>query len=97
MRPDAPVSVPVTTSANGPPEPAHPQSAAVLARLRQPTHDPAWVRVTLILMAVGIITVLIVIPVANVFVEAFRRGVTAYVDALWKNPETRHAILLTLV
>jgi sulfate transport system permease protein len=39
---------------------------------------------------------LIVIPVANVFYEALRRGIGGYFQAIWGNADTRHAIGLTL-
>jgi sulfate transport system permease protein len=63
---------------------------------RRPTQDPAWVRVTLTLAALGAIGLLIVVPVVNVFYEALRAGLAAYFEALWGNPDTRHAIGLTL-
>jgi sulfate transport system permease protein len=63
---------------------------------RRPTSDPLAVRVGLTLAAVAVITVLIVVPVVNVFYEALRRGVGAYVEAIWSNADTRQAIGLTL-
>ncbi len=74
----------------------HPTPPPVLERLRRPTQDPVSVRVTLTLLAVGTIGVLIVVPVVNVFYEALSRGVFAYFQALAANPDTRHAIGLTL-
>src|SRR5579871_3132624 len=58
--------------------------------------DPLWVRLTLISAALLVLTVLIVVPVANVFYQAFGDGAEAYWDNLVGNPETRHSILLTL-
>jgi sulfate transport system permease protein len=63
---------------------------------RRPLHDPPWVRWTLTAVAVGVLTVLIVIPVVNVFVQALAGGLTAYWDNLVADRDTRHAILLTL-
>jgi sulfate/thiosulfate transport system permease protein len=60
------------------------------------TSDPLAVRVGLTLAAVAVIGVLIVVPVANVFYEALRRGIGAYFQAIWGNADTRHAIGLTL-
>jgi sulfate transport system permease protein len=54
------------------------------------------VRVGLTVAAVVVIGVLIVVPVANVFYEALRRGFGAYVEAIGGNPDTRQAIGLTL-
>jgi sulfate/thiosulfate transport system permease protein len=58
--------------------------------------DPAWVRWSLTLAAVAVVGVLIVIPVAQVFVGALADGLGAYWDNLFADPDTRHSILLTL-
>jgi sulfate transport system permease protein len=63
---------------------------------RRPTQDPAVVRIALTIAAVGVIGLLIVLPLANVFFEAFRKGLGGYVQALVGNADTRHAIFLTL-
>jgi sulfate transport system permease protein len=70
--------------------------STITALTQRPTRDPAWVRVTLTLLAVSVIGLLIVVPLANVFYEALRPGVAAYFRALWGNADTRHAIALTL-
>lgn len=59
--------------------------------------DPAWVRWSLILLAVGSLTLLIVVPVVNVFYQALAPGLRAYVNNLIGDPDTLHAIGLTLV
>src|SRR4051794_5426451 len=64
--------------------------------LRRPLHDPPWVRWLLTLLAVGVLTVLIVIPVASVFYQALAAGLGTYWDNLVADRDTRHAILLTL-
>jgi sulfate transport system permease protein len=58
--------------------------------------DPAWVKYTLIGLAFAVIGVLIVIPVANVFYQAFKGGAGVYWKNLVADPDTRHSILLTL-
>jgi sulfate transport system permease protein len=58
--------------------------------------DPLWVRVTLTAAALLVLTVLIVVPVVNVFVQAFGKGIGAYVRAIVGNPHSLHAIGLTL-
>ncbi|HEV8001442.1 MAG TPA: sulfate ABC transporter permease subunit CysW [Planctomycetaceae bacterium] len=63
-------------------------------RFRQ---DPALVRIALILLGLAIVTVLIVIPVANVFYQALSHGFGTYWRNLVDDPDTRHAILLTLI
>ncbi len=69
-----------------------------LQRARQPRarQDPAWVRWTLTLLAVGVLTVLVVVPVVNVFYQALAGGLRVYWDNLVADHDTRHAILLTL-
>src|SRR5437762_6719215 len=61
-----------------------------------PNHDPAFVRWSLTLLAVGLIGVLIIVPVANVFAQAFANGPAAYWTNLVGSSETLHAIRLTL-
>ena len=64
---------------------------------RRVASDPAWVRSGLILGAVGLLGLLVVLPVVNVFVSAFADGVGAYWRHIAGDHDTRHAILLTLV
>ena len=54
-------------------------------------------RVTLTLVAVGLLTLLVVVPVASVFYEALRGGWAAYWHHLTADPDTRHAVRLTLL
>ena len=58
--------------------------------------DPWLVRWGLILAAVGVVGVLVLVPVINVFYEALARGAGTYIQNLLSDPDTRHAILLTL-
>lgn len=58
--------------------------------------DPWLVRWGLTLAAVGVITILIIVPVVHVFAQALARGVKVYWENLIADPNTRHAILLTL-
>lgn len=60
------------------------------------TTEPLWLRALLIALAFGIIGVMIVIPMAYVFVQAFADGTSGFVRNLWQDPDTRHAIWLTL-
>jgi sulfate transport system permease protein len=66
------------------------------ARVRRALEDPAWVRWSLIGAAVFVVGLLIVVPVAQVFVAAFAGGVSVYWTNLVGDPDTRHSILLTL-
>lgn len=58
--------------------------------------DPALLRRALIAIAVGYLALLVVVPLANVFAQALASGLAAYVRALLRDPDTRHAIVLTL-
>jgi sulfate transport system permease protein len=58
--------------------------------------DPPWVRRSLIAVALFVMTVLVVVPLVNVFVEAFAGGVVAYWRNLVADPDTLHSIWLTL-
>jgi len=59
--------------------------------------DPLWVRILLTLVATGTLTLLIVVPLASVFYQALAPGLGAYIDNLFGDPDTRHAIYLTLL
>lgn len=61
-----------------------------------PRQDHWLVRWLLTLAALAIVGLLIVVPVVHVFSSAFANGLTAYLEHLWHDPDTRHAILLTL-
>ena len=59
--------------------------------------DPTWVRWTLVSIAIAIMTFLVVIPLMDVFVEAFAAGPAAYWRNLVKDADTLHSIWLTLM
>ncbi len=63
---------------------------------RRLTTDPPLVRWALTLLALGVLGFLIIVPVVHVFAQAFSNGIGAYFAALLQDPDTRHAILLTL-
>jgi sulfate transport system permease protein len=65
--------------------------------LRTPrAKDPAWVRFGLTGLALAFLTVLVIVPVVSVFYEALSEGVGTYWRNLTGDPDTRHAVLLTL-
>jgi sulfate transport system permease protein len=64
--------------------------------LKSHLHDPPWVRWLLTSAAVAVLTVLVLVPVVNVFWQALSRGFGVYWDNLFADRDTRHAILLTL-
>jgi sulfate transport system permease protein len=63
---------------------------------RTALQDPWFVRWGLIIAAVGIVGVLVIVPVINVFYEALAWGAGTYIQNLLADADTRHAILLTL-
>ena len=60
------------------------------------TTEPTWVRVSLITLALTFMLLFLVLPLATVFVEALRKGVYVYIDAL-KEPDAWSAIRLTFI
>jgi sulfate transport system permease protein len=67
------------------------------ARSHIARRDPAIVRWSLILFAVGSLTLLIVVPVVSVFYHALSPGLGTYFKNLFANRETLNSILLTLL
>ncbi len=63
---------------------------------RGPPTEPLWVQRFLIGAAVLVLVVLIVVPVLNIFAYALQDGVAAYFKHLTGDPDTWHAIKLTL-
>jgi sulfate transport system permease protein len=59
--------------------------------------DPWYVRYTLITLTLLIVGVLVAVPLASVFTQAFGSGFAAYWRFLTDDPDTRHAIFLTLM
>ena len=59
--------------------------------------DPPAVRAALIAGALLVMGFLVLVPLVNVFVEAFRGGVGAYWTNLVEDPDTLHSIKLTLM
>lgn len=60
------------------------------------TADKAWVKWTLITLAVGFMAIMLVVPLVAVFYEALKGGWNAYISAL-SDPDALHAIKLTLI
>ncbi len=68
----------------------------VIRRAQAGTTESAWVRWTLIGIALAFMFLFLVLPLAAVATEALRKGVGAYLDAL-KEPDAWSAIRLTLI
>jgi sulfate/thiosulfate transport system permease protein len=75
------------------PEPSRSAPAPAPRRVHE---DPAWVRWSLITLAVSIFGVLVVIPLADVFYQSLAGGLGIYWRNLASDSDTRQAILLTL-
>jgi len=60
------------------------------------THEPAWARWTLTAVALVFLAFFLVLPLAAVFTEAFRRGIGAYFAA-FAEPDALASIKLTLI
>ncbi len=63
---------------------------------RHPTAEPAWVRRLLIGFALVFLTFFLFIPLATVFVEAFKKGWDVYLAAIVE-PDALSAVKLTLI
>jgi sulfate transport system ATP-binding protein len=63
---------------------------------RRAQEDSRAIRWALIAAAMLVMGVLVVIPLVNVFYEAFRRGPGVYWNSLFADPDTTSALLLTL-
>ncbi|MGH8858112.1 MAG: sulfate ABC transporter permease subunit CysW, partial [Polaromonas sp.] len=65
-------------------------------RVTAGTTEAAWVRYTLITVALLFVLLFLILPLAAVFTEALRKGFGAYFAAL-KEPDAWSAIKLTLI
>src|SRR5581483_862379 len=73
-----------------------PESHAAASRVQKAQGDPPWVRRLLIAGAVFVIGILVIVPLVEVFVEAFANGPGAYWRTLTGDPDTWSAVTLTL-
>ena len=64
--------------------------------LRKATEEPPWVKWTLIGVALAFLSVFLFVPLAVVFVEAFKKGLGTYLAAI-SDPDAWSAIRLTLL
>ena len=66
------------------------------AQQRNATAEPAWVRWLLLTLALSFLTLFLFIPLATVFIEAFKKGWEVYLAAITED-DARSAIKLTLI
>ncbi|MCL4182562.1 MAG: sulfate ABC transporter permease subunit CysW [Burkholderiaceae bacterium] len=64
--------------------------------IRDATAEPRWVQWTLVGFALAFMTLFLFIPLATVFVEAFRKGIAVYLASITE-PDALSAIRLTLI
>lgn len=83
-----------TTTTTLPTPPVRPGVAP--RSIRGATTEPAWVKWTLIGVALAFLTLFLFIPLAIVFVEAFKKGVDVYLAAITE-ADALSAIKLTLI
>jgi sulfate transport system permease protein len=65
-------------------------------RFRDPRGEPAWLRRTLIALALVFLGLFLLVPLAAVFTQAFSKGVAAYLSAI-RDPIALAAVRLTLI
>ena len=70
--------------------------AAPAAACNPATAEPAWIRWTLVGLALAFLGVFLVVPLAAVFTEALRKGIETYFASL-REPDALAAIRLTLL
>ena len=63
---------------------------------RAGTTEPAWVKFSLIAVALGFMFLFLLLPLATVFAEALNKGIGVFWEAL-QEPDARSAIGLTLL
>lgn len=74
-----------------------PPTPILTAPPRRHTSDPWYVRWFLIGSTLGIVGILILVPLVNVFYQALAPGIRTYWHNITADPETRHSIFLTLM
>ncbi len=58
--------------------------------------EPLWLRCLLIGASFAIVGGLILVPLVYVFAQALGPGLHTYLENLWRDPDTRHSIWMTL-
>ena len=69
---------------------------ALKLQARDATREPTWVRYTLISIALIFFLSCLILPLILVFVEAFKQGLSVYINAL-TDSDTLSAVKLTLL
>jgi sulfate/thiosulfate transport system permease protein len=84
------------SSASAGTAPAKSGSGKHVGGLRNSTSDPAWVQILMVTATLGFLTLVLFVPLAAVFAEAFRKGLQVYLKS-FQDPAAWSAIRLTLI
>ncbi|MFG6666272.1 sulfate ABC transporter permease subunit CysW [Halomonas sp. HNIBRBA4712] len=76
--------------------PAASDNDALAKRWRRATEEPAWLKVTLITVALAFVALFLVLPLCVVLFGAFERGIATWLEAI-RDPDALSAIRLTLL
>lgn len=76
--------------------PPVPRAGVPVRQTHSATAEPAWLRRTLIAVALIFLTLFLFVPLVSVFFEAFKKGWETYLAAIIE-PDARSAVWLTLV
>ena len=71
-------------------------NSRTVRRAQSGTTEPAWVKWTLIGVALAFVFLFLLLPLAAVFTEALRKGIPAFLEA-FQEPDAWSAIRLTLI
>src|SRR4029078_12680348 len=77
--------------------PAEAETNGIAPPDRRREADPWYVRYALVGLTLRIVGLLVVVPLVSVFAQATAKGLGVYWNNLVANPETRHAVFLTLM
>jgi sulfate transport system permease protein len=75
---------------------SHSTSATSGGKNRRAANDPAWLQFVMISLALGFVAIMLILPVAVIFISAFSKGVS-YFFASFADRHTWSAIKLTLL
>lgn len=76
--------------------PAASDNDALAKRWRRATEEPAWLKITLITVALAFVALFLVLPLSVVLFGAFERGIATWLEAI-RDPDALSAIRLTLL
>ena len=67
-----------------------------IAPLAPGVSEPLWVKIALVGVSLGFLTLFLVVPLAAVFYEALRKGAAAYFES-FRDPDALAAVKLTVI